>query len=91
VRVSGRSDHLWGISVDPLVMKYIGEGVRTKDKVQEFLNLAIHHQAKHGFTFCSVFEKESNNFIGQAGLIHLACDDSQPDVEVPLFQESCRL
>jgi ribosomal-protein-alanine N-acetyltransferase len=53
--------------------------------------LSIHHQAKHGFTFCSVFEKESNNFIGQAGLIHLACDDSQPDVEVPLFQESCRL
>jgi len=67
---------------DPDVMKYIGQGVRTREETKKFLETAIQHQEKHQFSMCSVYEKSTDKFVGQAGLIYLASDDSQPEIEV---------
>lgn len=75
-------DDLYAIQSDPDVMQYIGQGARSFDEVQESLKNIIAHHQKHGFSFCSVFEKESNQLIGQAGLQYLAYDDHQPDIEI---------
>ncbi|HRD69010.1 MAG TPA: GNAT family N-acetyltransferase [Legionella sp.] len=32
--------------------------------------------------FCLVFEKESGNFVGEAGIFHLLFDDTQPEIEI---------
>ena len=75
-------DNLYTLQADAEVMKYIGKGVRTQAEVMSGLEKAIIHQEKHGFSLGCVFEKESSLFIGRAGLIYLAYDDTQPDIEV---------
>lgn len=75
-------DNLVALRADPDVMKYVGKGVQTKDDIQCFLSVAIPYQKKHGFGFCSVFEKESGDFIGQAGVFHVGFNDEQPEIEV---------
>ena len=75
-------DDLYAIQSDPDVMQYIGQGVRTRSEVSEWLAKAIAHHQKHGFSFCSVFEKESKQLIGQAGLQYLSYDEQQPDIEI---------
>ena len=76
-------DNLVILRSDPAVMKYIGDGsIHTKAQVERFLNMAIPYQEKYGFGFCSVFKKETNEFIGQAGLFHKGFYDQQPDIEL---------
>lgn len=75
-------DDLYLLQTDPEVMKYIGEGVRSKQEVELSLHNAIAHYQKHGFSLGNVFEKESGEFIGRAGIIYLALDDTQPDIEI---------
>lgn len=75
-------DNLYALQTDADVMKYIGQGVRTSQEVMNGLEKAIAHQEKHGFSLGCVFEKESGLFIGRAGLIYLAYDDTQPEIEV---------
>lgn len=75
-------DNLVALRSDPDVMRYAGRGVQTKDEVQKFLDTVISYQKKHGFGFCSVFEKETGEFIGQAGLFHVGFYDEQPEIEI---------
>jgi len=75
-------DNLYLLQTDADVMKYIGNGVRTQSEVMRGLEKAIAHQEKYGFSLGCVFEKESGAFVGRAGLIYLAYDDTQPDIEV---------
>ena len=76
-------DRLMALRSDPDVMKYLGDGtVHTEDQVRKFLSMAIPYQEKHGIGFCTVFEKESGDFIGQAGLFHIGYHDEQPDIEI---------
>jgi RimJ/RimL family protein N-acetyltransferase len=76
-------DNLIMLRSDPEVMKYIDDGsVHTKTRVERFLSIAIAYQKKHGFGFCSVFEKETGEFIGQAGLFHKGFYDEQPNIEL---------
>lgn len=75
-------DKLYALQTDTDVMKYIGQGVRTQSEVMIGLEKAIAHQKKHGFSLGCVFEKESGLFVGRAGLIYLAYDDTQPEIEV---------
>ncbi len=76
-------DNLIRLRSDPEVMKYIGDGSsHTKAQVERFLSIAMPYQEKHGFGFCSVFEKETGEFIGQAGLFHKGFYDEQPDIEL---------
>ena len=75
-------DNLYALQTDTDVMKYIGQGIRTQSEVMTGLEKAIAHQEKHGFSLGCVFEKESGLFVGRAGLIYLAYDDTQPEIEV---------
>ncbi|KTD72462.1 GNAT family N-acetyltransferase [Legionella tucsonensis] len=75
-------DNLYALQSDAEVMEYIGQGVRTRAEVMTGLEKAITHYEKHNFSLGCVFEKESGIFVGRAGLIYLAYDDSQPDIEV---------
>lgn len=75
-------DEIYHLQSDPVVMKYITGTGRTHEQVVEMLTKSIDHYKKHGFTFFSVYEKQSGRFIGQGGLIYLALDDSQPEIEV---------
>jgi RimJ/RimL family protein N-acetyltransferase len=56
--------------------------VRDAATVELGLNQAIAHYQRHGFSLGTVFEKSSTKFIGRAGLIYLAFDETQPDIEV---------
>lgn len=76
-------EHLLKLRTDPIVMRYIGDGqIQTKEQVQEFIMLEIEYHKQYGFGFCSVFEKLSGEFVGQAGLFHLGYNDTQPEIEV---------
>jgi len=76
-------DRLMELRSDSDVMQYLGDGtVHTEDQVRKFLSMAIPYQEKHGIGFCTVFEKESGDFIGQAGLFHIGYHDEQPDIEI---------
>lgn len=75
-------DNLYALQTDAHVMKYIGQGIRTQSEVMTGLEKAIAHQEKHGFSLGCVLEKESGVFVGRAGLIYLAYDDTQPEIEV---------
>lgn len=76
-------DDLLALCTDAEVMRYIGDGrIRTKEQVSELLALSVAYFQKHGTTFFSVFEKQSNHFVGMAGLLHLCFDENQPDIEV---------
>lgn len=68
---------------DSDVMQFVGQGrIETQAEVEQFLQAAIPYQNKHGFGFCSVFEKNSGEFVGQAGLFHLGFDETQKDIEI---------
>jgi RimJ/RimL family protein N-acetyltransferase/predicted acetyltransferase len=69
------------LNANPEVMRYI-EICRPQSKVREFLEKAINHFQKHGFSFGTVIEKSSNRIIGQAGILYLAYDDTQPEIEI---------
>ncbi len=75
-------NNLYTLQSDADVMQYIGQGVRTEAEVLSGLEKAISHYQKHHFSLGCVFEKESEAFVGRAGLIYLAYDDNQPDIEV---------
>lgn len=64
------------------VMHYIDPACKKPDEVRTRLQQAIEHYEKHGFTFGVVIEKSSEKLIGQAGIIYLAYDDTQPDIEI---------
>lgn len=72
----------YGLQRDPEVMKYIGSGIRQEPEVKTQLDKLIQHQEKYGFSLGSVFEKDTGAYVGRAGLIYLALDDTQPDIEV---------
>ncbi|MBA2657334.1 MAG: GNAT family N-acetyltransferase [Tatlockia sp.] len=76
-------DRLVTLRSDFEVMENTGYGgTQTKEEVRQYLYFAISYQEKHGMGFCLAFEKESGNFIGEAGLFHLLFNDAQPEVEI---------
>lgn len=78
------ANNLAALRHDPEVMKYIGKtgAIQSREEVEKFLDDAIQYYKKHGFGFCSVFEKSTEAFVGQAGLFHLGFDESQPEIEI---------
>lgn len=71
------------LRTDSLVMQYIGTGaIQTEEQVQEFIENAKPYSDGYGMGFYSVFEKETNHFIGQAGLFHLGFNVKQSDIEL---------
>ena len=76
-------DKIYQVQTDPEVMRYIGSGLpRSKEQIQELFEKMVVHQETYGYSLCPVYERETGLFIGCAGLIHLAFDDTQPEIEV---------
>ena len=76
-------ENLVALRTDPEVMMYVGTGiVQTREQVEEFIANADPYFKEYGLAFCSVFEKETGNFIGQGGLFHLGFNVNQPDIEL---------
>jgi len=68
---------------DPEVMRYIGNGqTRNLENTKSYLDKAIHHWEKHGFGLGPIFEKETGEFVGDAGLVHLGLDDRNAEIEL---------
>lgn len=71
------------LRTDYQVMQYIGSGaIQTEEQVKEFIENTKIYSEKHGLGFYSVYEKETNDFIGQAGLFHLGLNVNQPNIEL---------
>lgn len=75
-------DNLLALRSDPDVMKYAEKGIQTKNDIQHFLDITIPFQKKYGYDLCSIFEKSTGDFVGQAGLFHTTNTDEPSDVEI---------
>ncbi|WP_010654200.1 GNAT family N-acetyltransferase [Fluoribacter dumoffii] len=75
-------DNLYRLQSNTDVMSFIGDGKRNKEEVTVGLEKAINHYKKHNFSLGCVYLKNSNEFIGRAGVIYLNYDDNQPDIEL---------
>lgn len=76
-------DELLQLWTDQQVMQYIGTGeIKTESQVKEFIVNMKSYSDKYGLGFYSVFEKETNDFVGQAGLFHLGLNVNQSDIEL---------
>lgn len=68
---------------DPDVMRYIAKDtLENKDGAKTNLQKSIQHYEEHGFCLFDIFLKETGEFIGEAGLIYLAFDQKNEEVEV---------
>jgi len=68
---------------DPDVIKYIGDGnPKDNEAVKEILLKSIKHYEDFGFCLFDIYEKDSNEFVGESGLIYLALDKRNEDIEV---------
>ncbi len=75
-------DRMFMLLSHPDVMRHIGDGPQNQDKTQETYNKFLNHQKKHGFGLGFIYEKDTNTFVSCVELIHLALDDTQPEIEV---------
>lgn len=75
-------DDILALRSDPMVQKYTTQPPATKKEVQRFLNMIIPYQEKHGHGMASVFEKNTGEFVGQAGIFHIGHWDLQPEIEI---------
>jgi ribosomal-protein-alanine N-acetyltransferase len=72
-------DELYRIYSDPEVMKYLSEGVRTREETAADLFEIIADWSKHAFGLWAVVNKQNNQLIGDGGLRFLG---KTPEVEV---------
>lgn len=72
-------DDLLQIYGDPLVMRYISRGVRTREETAAALADQIQHWRRHGVGMWAVREKTGRGLIGRCGLHML---DRTEEVEV---------
>ena len=79
----GEVDLVAPLQADPMVMRYIWKGTpRSLSDVQGALKRNLVHWEAFGYGFWNVFEKDSGEFVGRAGLLHLAYNPESPDIEV---------
>lgn len=77
------ADLVYRLDSDPEVMRYIGNGQpRSRTESLAWYEKSIKHFEKHGFSFCLVFEKETDEFVGRAGINYNSYDDTKPDIEI---------
>ena len=68
---------------DPQVMRFMG-GPRDDHKIAAVFDLLFRHQQRYGFSAGTVFLKETGEFMGRSGIVHLDFQDT-PDVELARF------
>ena len=68
---------------DPEVARYLRDGnVQPKEVIEAFVKRNADHYHQFGFCLFDIYEKDTNEFIGDAGLIHLALNSKNKDVEL---------
>lgn len=75
-------DHCIKLHMDTDVRKLMYTKAKDADEVRQWLESSINHYEKYGFTVGCVYEKESGQFIGRAGLLHL---EGTPYVEIDCY------
>lgn len=76
-------DKLYLLQSDAKVMQFIGKGLpRTLEEVQISSSEIMAYYNKNGFSFFSIFEKQTGDFVGQGGLFQLNFDDSATEIEI---------
>jgi len=79
----GELDLVVSLQSDSNVMRFIGKGnPKTLEEVESSLKKNISHWDVFGYGFWNVFEKKTGEFVGRAGLVHLAYNHTNPDIEV---------
>ena len=75
-------DDILALRSDPMVQKFTTQPPATEKDVQRFIDTVIPYQEKHGHAMASVFDKDSSEFAGQAGIFHVGHYDFQPEIEI---------
>lgn len=70
----GHLSDLVALHLDPDVSRYLG-GVRSAEATAAYLAVNIAHWDRHGFGLW-VLRTRSGEFVGRAGIRHVACDDA---------------
>jgi ribosomal-protein-alanine N-acetyltransferase len=76
---AGDLDDLCGLFGDPEVMRYVGNGVRTREETEASLARMAGHWPRLGFGMWALHDKETGRFVGRCGLQPLA---DTPEVEL---------
>ena len=62
---------LYSLHSDPEIMHFIGKGIRSKKETTQHLFNIINHQNKYGYSAWAVYERETGDFVGRVGLVHI--------------------
>jgi len=75
-------ESLCQLEQNPLVMQYLANGPQSKSEVKKHMQMLITHHEMHGFSWGALIEKETNAFIGLAGLAYMFFDPANSLVEL---------
>lgn len=54
----------------PIIMKYFDGGAKTIEQAKKRFNEVMEHQSRYGFSYYNIFLKNTEEYIGQAGLYY---------------------
>src|ERR1700722_8952592 len=67
-------DKIYALDRDPDVMQFHQKVPNRETSYEKFMK-SLHHYERYGFSFGMVYEKASNEFIGQSGMIYSGYND----------------
>ncbi|MBU3105820.1 GNAT family N-acetyltransferase [Clostridium gasigenes] len=71
-------DNLFLLLSDPIVMKYCS-GTINMIGTQKWLDIAIESYEKYGYDYWAVYERDTDTFLGQIGILNQEIDGTQED------------
>lgn len=71
-------DGLFAMNSDPAVMRYITGQPETREQTQAMIERVKARWVKQGFSWWSMFERETGQLIGAGGVQHLGWDPANP-------------
>jgi ribosomal-protein-alanine N-acetyltransferase len=82
----GDFEELFRLYSDPDVMRFIGQGVRTREEAEQGLARGIGHWRDRGFGMWAVHDKATGKFVGRCGIQPLQ-DTGEIELGYALHQE----
>jgi ribosomal-protein-alanine N-acetyltransferase len=76
---AGDFDDLFALFTDPEVMRFVGNGVRTREETETSLARMAGQWPRHGFGMWALHEKDTGRFVGRCGLQPLP---GTPEIEL---------
>jgi ribosomal-protein-alanine N-acetyltransferase len=84
--VPGDFEDLFRLYSDPDVMRFIGQGVRSREETEQGLARGIGHWRDRGFGMWAAFDRASGRFVGRCGIQPLL-DTGEVEVGYALHRE----